>query len=185
MSFIEKRDTENGFRESRLFLNQSLKNIEKWDKDAIETRADILVERALKIWKYPEVNYKLKNKDFENKYSFADDLDISGDKIYQFELMGSTYKVVSWKEFFTKILLILFDLDPIILTTFAQIGQTNRITIGKGNSKKSEKLINDIYVDTNLSVSSIINITKQVLEKYQIDENELDIYIRPKELKED
>lgn len=185
LSFIEKRDTENGFRGSRLFLNQSLKNIEKWDKDAIETRADILVERALKIWKYPEVNYKLKNKDFENKYSFADDLDISGDKIYQFELMGSTYKVVSWKEFFTKILLILFDLDPIILTTFAQIGQTNRITIGKGNSKKSEKLINDIYVDTNLSVSSIINITKQVLEKYQIDENELDIYIRPKELKED
>ena len=60
-------------------------------------------------------------------------------------LMGSVYKVASWKEFFTTILLLLFDLDPTILNLFAESGQTNRITIGKGGSQKSKELINNIY----------------------------------------
>ncbi len=98
--------------------------------------------------------------------------------------MGSVYKVASWKEFFTTILLLLFDLDPTILNLFAESGQTNRITIGKGGSQKSKELINNIYVDTNLSVTSIINIVRQILEKYQIDENELDIYTKTKDYKE-
>lgn len=181
LSFLKKRDIENGFRDSRLFLNQDLKNLETWNKEQIEQRANRLIDRALNIWNYPTVNYTPADKDYENKFSFAEDFDTTGDKIYQFELMGSIYKVSSWKEFFTKILLLLFDLDSTILNAFAESGQTNRITIGKGGSQKSEELINNIYVDTNLSVTSIINIVRQVLEKYQIDENELDIYTRVKD----
>lgn len=181
LSFSKKRDIENGFRDSRLFLNQDLKNLETWNKEQIEQRADRLIDRALNIWNYPTVNYTPVDKDYENKFSFAEDFDTTGDKIYQFELMGSIYKVTSWKEFFTKILLLLFDLDSTILNAFAESGQTNRITIGKGGSQKSEELINNIYVDRNLSVTSIINIVRQVLEKYQIDENELDIYTRQKD----
>ena len=47
-SFIEKQLS--GFLDSSLRLNQSLVEAERWDKTAIEKRADALFQTALKIW---------------------------------------------------------------------------------------------------------------------------------------
>ena len=49
--FIEKRDMPGGFRDSPLRLNKSLAQVDRWDEDAIKNRAEILSEKALKIWK--------------------------------------------------------------------------------------------------------------------------------------
>ena len=52
-SFKEKRDHEpGGFRASPLRLNQSLAEAEQWDAAAIVNRAQILSEKACKIWSY-------------------------------------------------------------------------------------------------------------------------------------
>ena len=52
-SFKEKRDHEpGGFRASPLRLNQSLAEAEQWDADAIVNRAQMLSEKACKIWSY-------------------------------------------------------------------------------------------------------------------------------------
>ncbi|WQW61722.1 DUF262 and DUF1524 domain-containing protein [Helicobacter pylori] len=52
-SFQEKRDMENGFKQSPLRLNQSLKNLESFGEKEIEKRANDLADWALKIWTYP------------------------------------------------------------------------------------------------------------------------------------
>ena len=53
-SFKEKRDMpEKGLRYSPLHLNQSFKNTEQWNEDAIIARAERLAEKACKIWIYP------------------------------------------------------------------------------------------------------------------------------------
>lgn len=52
-SFQEKRDMENGFKQSSLKLNQSLKNLESFGEKEIEKRANDLADWALKIWTYP------------------------------------------------------------------------------------------------------------------------------------
>ena len=62
-SFIKKRDCENGYKESRLWLNKYLSSIDKWDKAAIEKRFETLAERFLKIWQYP----KVKNEETEEQ----------------------------------------------------------------------------------------------------------------------
>ena len=49
-SFKEKQDFPGGFRDSPLWLNQSLREVERWDKIAIVNRAEILLEKALEIW---------------------------------------------------------------------------------------------------------------------------------------
>ncbi|WQV34738.1 DUF262 and DUF1524 domain-containing protein [Helicobacter pylori] len=51
--FQEKRDMENGFKQSSLKLNQSLKNLESFGEKEIEERANDLADWALKIWAYP------------------------------------------------------------------------------------------------------------------------------------
>lgn len=54
-SFQEKRDMENGFKQSPLRLNQSLKDLEVFGEKEIEKRASDLADWALKIWTYPNL----------------------------------------------------------------------------------------------------------------------------------
>ncbi len=55
-SFQEKRDMENGFKQSSLRLNQSLKDLEVFGEKEIEKRANDLADWALKIWTYPNLD---------------------------------------------------------------------------------------------------------------------------------
>ncbi len=54
--FQEKRDMENGFKQSPLRLNQSLKDLESFGEKEIEKRASDLADFALKIWTYPKLD---------------------------------------------------------------------------------------------------------------------------------
>ncbi|MBM0611824.1 DUF262 domain-containing protein [Helicobacter pylori] len=54
--FKEKRDMENGFKQSSLKLNQSLKDLESFGEKEIEKRANDLADFALKIWTYPKLD---------------------------------------------------------------------------------------------------------------------------------
>lgn len=55
-SFSEKKEFKpGGFKDSRLRLNVSLVNVDRWNEEAIKTRAKELAEKALKIWDYPKL----------------------------------------------------------------------------------------------------------------------------------
>ncbi|MGT0075476.1 GmrSD restriction endonuclease domain-containing protein [Helicobacter pylori] len=54
-SFQEKRDTEGGFKDSPLRLNQGLRE-ESFGEEEIKKRANDLADLALKIWTYPNLN---------------------------------------------------------------------------------------------------------------------------------
>ncbi len=69
-SFQEKRDMENGFKQSPLKLNQSLKDLEVFGEKEILDRASGLADLALKIWVSPKT---LKEKEVYdlNSYKFS------------------------------------------------------------------------------------------------------------------
>ncbi|MCQ2825888.1 DUF262 and DUF1524 domain-containing protein [Helicobacter pylori] len=78
--FKEKRDMENGFKQSPLRLNQSLKDLESFGEKEIEKRANDLADWALKIWTYPileaetleEYNLKKEKKVYDlSSYKFS------------------------------------------------------------------------------------------------------------------
>lgn len=54
--FLQKRDMEGGFKNSRLFLNAHISNLSKWDVSEIISRAESLSSIALKVWTYPNVD---------------------------------------------------------------------------------------------------------------------------------
>ncbi len=51
--FAEKRDIEDGFKHSPLYLNIGLGQCEKWDEAAIRARADRLADLAVQVWQAP------------------------------------------------------------------------------------------------------------------------------------
>lgn len=66
--FKVKKTTEKGFMYSPLRLNEGLGQVSRWNKEAIEQRADRLARQAINVWSYPEVpeealqKYKEKTK---------------------------------------------------------------------------------------------------------------------------
>ena len=54
-SFIEKRDMENGFRDSPIKMNQALRNFNTWNEDTIAERAKALSDIAVKVWESPKL----------------------------------------------------------------------------------------------------------------------------------
>lgn len=51
--FVEKRDMKGGFKESPLRVNEGLRMLNKWDEDAIKSRAERLAAQAACIWFSP------------------------------------------------------------------------------------------------------------------------------------
>lgn len=58
-SFKEKRDGENGFATSTLYLNAGLGQVAVWNEDAIKSRANYLCELATKVWMFPDIDEKI------------------------------------------------------------------------------------------------------------------------------
>lgn len=71
-SFKHKQNMENGFKDSPLFLNHYIAQVDDWNEEEIKQRAETLSNLALEIWPYPKVNeetlkkYSKKNKE-DNK----------------------------------------------------------------------------------------------------------------------
>ncbi len=67
-SFQEKRDMENGFKQSPLKLNQGLKDLEVFGEKEILDRAEYLANLALKIWVSPKTLGSDKSKKEKKVY---------------------------------------------------------------------------------------------------------------------
>ncbi|WRD92661.1 DUF262 and DUF1524 domain-containing protein [Helicobacter pylori] len=55
-SFQEKQGMKEGFKDSPLRLNQSLRDLESFGEEEIKKRANDLADLALKIWTYPKLD---------------------------------------------------------------------------------------------------------------------------------
>lgn len=53
--FAEKRDMKGGFKESPLKLNKNLGQLEQWNEQTINTRAEQLSDMVVEVWSSPEL----------------------------------------------------------------------------------------------------------------------------------
>ena len=98
-SFAEKRDMENGFKDSPIKMNQSLRNINVWNEDAITERAKALSDMAVKVWESPKLsndvldNYRPAIKE-KNGYTIDDYPFLSPKSTSYVEKMRSLFEVL-------------------------------------------------------------------------------------------
>ena len=71
-SFEEKKEI--AFKNTPYNLSSSLREIENWNKDEIEKRANKLLDLALKVWKFPELSEELRTK-YREQIDSDDDSD--------------------------------------------------------------------------------------------------------------
>jgi uncharacterized protein with ParB-like and HNH nuclease domain len=151
--FLEKRDMEKGFKESRLFLNKMLADLSLCDEQSIIDRAHFLKEKALDIWEYPRSNYQ-SVKDELNVFTLSgEDTNFTGEKILSFKIIeDKEFKVNSWKDFYKKTSKILFELNPI---NFRKIS-IKETYIYNGTILKDAIKIDDFYLYANLNIEAFL-----------------------------
>ncbi|WRD21962.1 DUF262 and DUF1524 domain-containing protein [Helicobacter pylori] len=185
-SFQEKRDMENGFKQSPLKLNQSLKDLESFGEKEIEKRASDLADWALKIWTYPNLEAETLEEDKPKKekkekkaydlssYKFSSDsrelFDILREKIKAFdervtEKFNQEYISYMFDKNFVDIVVQTKDLKLYLNMKFNELqdeknlarDMTNKGHLGNGNI--------EVKLETKENIPYCLGLIKQVLEK--------------------
>jgi len=171
-TFIEKRELEKaGYKASRLWLNKYLASIDCWNKAAIEKRFDMIAERFLKIWEYPNINIET-NLDNEEINIFEAD-DPTHKQIEYIVFCGEKIENKRGNEYYVEILKKLFELNP---ETFFKTDLGIRIKlskIGEEYTSTGQRYlpINDTYsVNVNLSTKDLFDRIKQALTIFELED---------------
>jgi len=184
-SFLEKKTIEGGFLQSKLYLNDFIQKQNTWNENTIIDRANLLIERAIHIWKPCQTNYE-NTRDAENTYSLDDDIDFTGEKIKYFTIMGQKITVDYWVNFLQQLCIILYDLEPAKFRNILKENDINRkstiLTNDESKLRVSLKISEDLYIEGNLNTGNILYIAKYIINKLEIDIEEVSICIRENKL---
>jgi uncharacterized protein with ParB-like and HNH nuclease domain len=127
------------FKDSHLEMNKYFEKTEKWDKEAIEKRAELLADTAVIAWPY-----------FGSKIKTIITDKGTGSKPVRLTILGQEFTVESWRDVLEETLNAIYDLDSDILDTIAT-NYPNLINEDKDKLRTWRQLKNGKYVETNMS----------------------------------
>ena len=167
-------------------LNDELKNneennIEIWNEDEIEKRAERLSKVIMKEFPYPkDIDTTL---EFEKFYEFyIDNPEDNADefennpayKLYGFQFEETKYRADSYRSIFKEIIKLLYNIDNSVLDDLAnsnytyERGKTIRFSRTKENEHQ-EEILPSLFVYTNYSRSTIFDWIRDLFNRYQLD----------------
>lgn len=174
--FREKRDLpEKGYRDSRLYLNRYLSTLDTWGVLQLNERNEILTERFLQIWPYPNVHVEA-DDDFEEVNIF--DAEDPTDKNLEYAIFRDEKLLCTTvTDLYIDVLNRLFDLEP---KHFFGTDLARKVKITKEKTElRAPKPISDIYyIESNLGSSGKFERLKDALEIFEC-EDELSVKYAP------
>lgn len=181
-TFIEKRDAENGFKNSGIRMNQLIAQKEKWTLAELEERDKYMVTKTLAIWSYPITEFKPQEKQLDSM-SLDDDFDFTGSQIAKFTFKNSEQPVESWADMYMKVLRILHSEDSSVLTGLAYSSDPNvelalHVTNNPNEFNNKIEIVPGIYVWTGTSTQSKINNLRRFFALFRADPSELLFFLK-------
>ena len=161
-TFINKKTREHGYNESHFTLNDYLKKCDKWTEVELKERQRQLIELAIKLWPYPETEFKPKENEAIENHTLAEEFDFLGYKLLGYTFRGTPMTAKSWKEAGIAICKELYSENPEALRKAA--ANSPLATLSVVPSEFSTKIAEGVHVDWNID-----NIRKVMLFKYLLD----------------
>ena len=176
-TFAEKKSMEHGFTSSGLRLNQYIASFEKWTEDELKLRKAHLIELARCIWKYPETDFVPAEKDDEI-VALSEDYRFTGRGIKAFTLLDTQYTVRDWVDTIVEIYKQLYFIDPSIIHLEANNPDNVWIST-KPFENAYRKIAEGIYLCTGSDTMTKVRLIKNLLLKYQLDEDDVTVILTP------
>ena len=179
-SFDEKKSMnrdggEQGYNYSRLWLNDYLKSIDNWDISNYNERFDLIYNRFLKIWGYPDIEVPVYDDSEEQNIFNAESpthkkleyFIFENEKIEERDI-ADMYSLVI-KKLFKKNAQLLIDNQDIL-----------KITHNKEDFRSYGEILNDYYIEYNNDSKTKFSVLKKLLRLFNL-EDELIIKYENKE----
>lgn len=181
-SFADKRDMQNGFSDSGLRMNTWVARQQKWTLAELETRNDMLMQRALDIWAMPSTSYKPAEKQLDS-YTLDDDVDLSGREIIRFEYKNTEQPVTSWIIALEQILKILHAEDKSVLGILAHTHNPDNdldayVSDNPADLRGALEIDNGIFIERNTSTSTKISMLRRFFKAYGANPEDLVFYLK-------
>jgi len=166
-TFLEKKNMnidgkEQGYKYSRLWLNRFLSEIDNWNIENIEKRFEIIKNRFLEIWKFPDI--EIDTQDF-NEVNIFDAEDPTGKKLEYAIFFNQKLEVKRITNLYIEVVKALFDLSP---KTFFTSELEEKLNVTKNpETCRNATAINDTYfIETNLSSVDKFERLKNILKVF-------------------
>ena len=180
--FIDKRDAENGFKNSGIRMNQLIAQKDKWTLAELEERDEYMVSKALSIWSYPSTEYKPEEKQLDS-VTLDDDVNMTGSQIAKFSYKDTEQAVESWTDMYARILRILHTEDSSVLTGLAYTSDSSiELAIHVASNPKEfnnkVQIAPNVYVWTGTSTQHKLNTLRRFFALFGADPADLVFYLK-------
>lgn len=163
-SFQEKRDLpERGYRDSRLYLNRQLAQLECWGPAELDARFQALTDRFLQIWPFPQV--ELETISGEEEINIFDVDDPTGRTLEYITFWDQVHEIKVHRKLLHEVARRMFEINPQVFLK-PEIRQRLKLTTDpEAQGMKTPLAISDTYyIDGWLSAREIFNRVKLILQ---------------------
>ena len=177
--FAEKRDMENGFKQSGLRLNHYIAQFDKWSEEELEQRKQELSRIAKAIWSYPETSFEPEVIDDDIVNLSEDNGIATGRKLQYYIFQDEKEDVDEWSEMMWAVINKLFAINPVIL--YEEAKSNKNVWFSTTEASKHYKKIAEglFYCPSRSSTWNKMAILKNLFRLYQIDEDDLQFGLKP------
>jgi uncharacterized protein with ParB-like and HNH nuclease domain len=169
-SFLDKKEmnkdgNEQGYNYSRLWLNSYLKTLDNWDVSKYEERLNIIYDRFLKIWEYPDVII-IENDELDEQNIF--DAESPRNKKLEYYIFENTrIDEDTIARMYIKTIQSLYEKNSQLLVSNQDIFKMTR---NSSDFRTPEEVVNGWYVETNMdSNNKFINL-KKLLTLFEMED---------------
>jgi uncharacterized protein with ParB-like and HNH nuclease domain len=169
-SFLDKKEmnkdgNEQGYNYSRLWLNTYLKTLDNWDVSKYEERLNIIYDRFLKIWEYPDVIIIENDESDEQNIFDAESPRNKKLEYYIFENTRIDEDTIS--RMYINIIQSLYEKNSQLLVSNQEVFKMTR---NSSDFRTPEEVVNGWYVETNMdSNNKFINL-KKLLTLFEMED---------------
>ena len=170
LAFINKRDMntdgkEQGYAFSRLWLNDYLKKQDYWNIEKYNERFEIIYDRFLQIWQFPDVALPLIETDSEQNIFDAEPPINKKLEYFIFENTKVEESVIAKMYFY--VLRELYEKNPELLLENNLI---IKVTKNQSDFRMPQELINGYFIESNIDSNSKFSYLKKMLTVFELED---------------
>ena len=169
---MNKQGAEQGYNFSRLWLNDYLKSLESWNISNYEERFDLIYNRFLKIWEYPNVTIPVEDNTEEQNIFNADTPTHKKLEYFIFENTKVEEEAIARMYFY--VIEKLYGKNPQLLLEAKDV---IKITRSASDFRAPQELSSGYFIESNIDSNSKFIVLKKLLRLFELEDELLIKYV--------
>lgn len=162
---MNRQGGEQGYRYSRLWLNDYLKSIDNWSITNYNTRFDLIYNRFLKIWEYPNIEIPVSvNIDEQNIFDAESP---THKKLEYFIFENTKVEEEAIAQMYFYVIEKLYEKNPQLLIEAKDLF---KITRNAGDFRAPQELQSGYFIESNIDSNSKFSTLKRLLKLFELED---------------